>query len=94
MNLRPVRRPVDGDVDATFGPQYETADGTVVIPVSNPVGIFVVKDGRSSWRPATDDTRIALAGILVGLVATSLLGVTMLRRPPWPDLYGEVSKRI
>lgn len=93
MTLRPARRPSDGD-DAAFGPQYETADGTVIIPVSKPVGIFVIKDGRSTWRPATDDTRVALAGILVGLVATAFAGLVLVRRPPWPDLHGEVVKRV
>ena len=77
-----------------FGQQYETPDGATVIPVSKPVGVFVVKDGKPIWSPATDDTRIALMGILVGLIATLLAGVTMVRRPPWPDLHGEVSKHL
>ena len=77
-----------------FGQQYETPDGATVIPVSKPVGVFVVKDGRPIWSPATDDTRIALMGILVGLIATVLAGVAMVRRPPWPDLHGEVSKHL
>ncbi|OPX06322.1 hypothetical protein [Mycobacterium sp. AT1] len=77
-----------------FGQQYETPDGATVIPVSKPVGVFVVKDGKPIWSPATDDTRIALMGILVGLIATLLAGVAMVRRPPWPDLHGEVSKHL
>jgi len=62
--------------------------------VSKPVGVFVVKDGVPVWSPATDDTRVALLGIIVGLVATVLVGITMVRRPPWPDLHGEVSKFV
>ena len=77
-----------------FGQQYETSDGATVIAVSKPVGVFVVKDGKPIWSPATDDTRIALMGILVGLIATLLAGITMVRRPPWPDLHGEVSKHL
>ena len=77
-----------------FGQQYETSDGATVIAVSKPVGVFVVKDGKPIWSPATDDTRIALMGILVGLIATLLAGVAMVRRPPWPDLHGEVSKHL
>jgi hypothetical protein len=43
------------------------------------------------WSPASDGTRIALMGILVGLVATALAGIAMVIRPPWPDLHGDVS---
>ena len=77
-----------------FGQQYDTSDGATVIPVSKPVGVFVVKDGAPVWSPATDDTRIALLGIIVGLVAAILVGLTMVRRPPWPDLHGDVSKHF
>jgi len=86
---------MDARSDTTvFGQQYETSDGATVIAVSKPVGVFVVKDGKPIWSPATDDTRIALMGILVGLIATLLAGVAMVRRPPWPDLHGEVSKHL
>ena len=86
---------MDARSDTTvFGQQYETSDGATVIAVSKPVGVFVVKDGKPTWAPATDDTRIALMGILVGLIATLLAGVAMVRRPPWPDLHGEVSKHL
>ena len=86
---------MDARSDTTvFGQQYETPDGATVIAVSKPVGVFVVKDGKPTWAPATDDTRIALMGILVGLIATLLAGVAMVRRPPWPDLHGEVSKHL
>jgi hypothetical protein len=37
-----------------------------------------------------DGTRIALMGVLVGLVSAILAGIAMVRRPPWPDLHGEV----
>jgi len=82
------------DEITAFGQHYETPDGATVIPVSKPVGVFVVKDGKPIWSPATDDTRIALMGILVGLIATLLAGIAMVRRPPWPDLHGEVSKHL
>jgi hypothetical protein len=76
---------------AVFGQQYQTPDGATVIPVTKPVGVFVVKDGTPVWSPASDGTRIALMGILVGLVATALAGIAMVIRPPWPDLHGDVS---
>ena len=99
MNLREARQVVDSldadpDALAVFGQQYQTPDGATVIPVSKPAGVFVIKDGKPIWSPATDDTRIALFGILVGLVAATLAGIAMVRRPPWPNLHGEVSKRL
>ncbi|MCV7066223.1 hypothetical protein H7H51_11710 [Mycolicibacterium farcinogenes] len=90
-----------------FGDPYVTPDGATVIPVcsvrrradsgrssSRPLGIFVVKDGKSTWVPAVDTTRIALMGELIGLVAATLATVAMVRRPPWPDVRGEFSRRI
>lgn len=99
MNLREARQVIDSldtnpDALSAFGVKYETDDGTTVIPVSKPVGVFVIKDGKGTWQSATDDTRIALFGILVGLVASILAGAAMVRRPPWPDLHGDVTKRI
>ena len=35
---------------------------------ARPVGAFVIKDGEVSWKAATDDTRIALRGIMVPIV--------------------------
>ena len=54
-------------------------------------GVFVIKDGKASWVPAVDAGRIAMMGILVGLVSAALAGVAMVRRPPWPDLHGDIS---
>lgn len=51
-----------------------------------PIGVFVVKDGKVTWEPAVDATRIALLGELIGLIAAALVGITMVRRPPWPDV--------
>ena len=103
MNLREARETVGAlvpDVDASrvHGEPYETADGTTVIPVAkvrglraNSVGVFVVKDGNASWEPAVDVTRVAVLGVLVGLVGTAFSTLAMVRRPPWPDLRGGVS---
>jgi hypothetical protein len=59
---------------------------------AKPLGIFVVKDGTASFVPAVDASRIAMMGILVGLVSAGLAGVAMVRRPPWPDLHGDISR--
>jgi hypothetical protein len=80
-----------------YGQPQQTADGTTVITVSKvrgrsgaisaaPVGIFVIHDGRPRWEPAVDVDRIALIGVLTGLIAASLATLAMIRRPPWPDV--------
>lgn len=99
MNLRDARQVIDSldaDPDAlgVFGKQYQTPDGAIVIPVSKPVGVFVIKDGKGTWSPAADGTRIATLGILCGLVAATGAAIAMVRRPPWPELHGDVSKRL
>jgi hypothetical protein len=97
----------DPDASRVYGQPYETADGTTVIPVAKvrrrgaddgqarararPVGVFVVKDGNVTWQPAVDVTRIATMGILVGLVSAAFATLAMVRRPPWPDLKGDIS---
>ncbi|MBJ7338079.1 hypothetical protein [Mycolicibacterium sp.] len=81
------------DDPCLFGRQYDTPDGATVIPVSKPVGVFVIKNGTPVWSPATDGTRIAMLGILVGLVSATLAGIAMVRRPPWPELHGDLSRR-
>jgi hypothetical protein len=102
MNLRDAGELLDTrethpDAARVYGQPYETADGTTVIPVAKlrggALGVFVVKDGGATWAPAVDSARIAMMGIFVGLVSAALAGVAMVRRPPWPDLHGDVSSR-
>jgi len=59
---------------------------------AKPAGVFVIKDGQATWVPVVDAGRIAMMGILVGLVSAALAGVAMVRRPPWPDLHGDISR--
>jgi hypothetical protein len=103
MNLREAREVIGAlDTDpaaaSVFGKVYETADGTTIIPVTKgrepvrPAGVYVVKGGTASWVPAVDAGRVAMMGILVGLVSAMFAGVAMVRRPPWPDLHGDVSR--
>ncbi len=90
------------DDSLTYGQPYETSDGTTVITVTRtgvllhsarPVGAFVVHEGEVSWTPAVDATRIALMGELIGLLATVITTLAILRRPPWPDLSRVVAFR-
>ncbi len=85
---------VAGD-SAVYGAPYRTPEGVTVIPVtrpagrfrqSRPLGVFVIDDGRAAWHAVTDDTAIALLGIFVGLVATTLSLIAVIKRPPWPDV--------
>lgn len=69
-----------------FGEPYETQDGTTVIPVSRPVGVFAIREGEVKWEPAVDATRVALLAVTTGLVAATLGTLAVLRRPPWPDV--------
>jgi hypothetical protein len=104
MNIRRAREVVGSlesnpDAARVFGEAYQIADGTTVIPVTKsggdsprPAGVYVIKDGKASWVPAVDAGRIAMMGILVGLVAATLAGAAMVRRPPWPDLHGDISR--
>jgi uncharacterized spore protein YtfJ len=36
---------------------------------ARPVGVYVIRDGEVTWRPAVDVTRIAVGGQLVAIVA-------------------------
>jgi hypothetical protein len=53
---------------------------------STPVGVFVVHGGTARWVPAIDTNRIALIGVITGLISAVLASMALLRRPPWPDL--------
>jgi hypothetical protein len=37
-------------------------------------GVFVIRDGTASWRPAIDVNRIVLGGQLVAITALLVLG--------------------
>jgi len=85
--------PTNGSRSRVYGEPYRTADGATVIPVSKmragsstPVGIFVIQGGTTQWVAAVDADRIALIGVITGLIAAVLGSLAILRRPPWPDL--------
>jgi len=68
------------------------ADDSRIRLSAKPIGVFVIKDGKAEFVPSVDATRIATMGVLVGLVSAALAGVAMVRRPPWPDLHGDISR--
>jgi hypothetical protein len=78
--------PADGSVRGGYGSPYQTADGATVIPVAKPLGVFVIRSGEASWVPAVDQNRIALIGVLTGLLAAVIGTLAVLRQPPWPRI--------
>jgi hypothetical protein len=77
---------VDARGGRPFGAPYQTADGATVIPVAKPLGVFVIRDGEASWVPGVDQNRIALIGVLTGLLAAVIGCLAVLRQPPWPRI--------
>lgn len=69
-----------------YGEPYQTPDGTTVIVVTKPLGVFAIRDGQASWTPAVDNSRIALIGVGTGLLAAVFGSLAVLRQPPWPRI--------
>ncbi|HSS25319.1 MAG TPA: hypothetical protein VLL82_13170 [Mycobacterium sp.] len=78
--------PTDGTVRGVYGEPYQTADGATVIPVAKPLGVFVIREGEATWVPAIDGSRVALIGVLTGLLAAVIASLAVLRQPPWPRI--------
>ncbi|MEU1207197.1 hypothetical protein [Nocardia sp. NPDC005825] len=84
-----------------FGEPYETQDGTTVITVTESglfgpraCGVFVVSGGNAEWVCATNGERIALLGVLTGLIAAAFATAAMIKRPPWPDTRITMTKHL
>ncbi|MFA1706161.1 hypothetical protein ACDT10_25050 [Mycobacterium intracellulare] len=69
-----------------YGEPYQTPDGTTVIVVAKPLGVFAIRNGRATWTPAVDANRIALIGVVTGLLAGVIGSLAVLRQPPWPRI--------
>lgn len=78
--------PIDRGARRVYGESYETADGATVLPVEKPLGVFVISGGEASWVPAVDANRVALIGVLTGLLAAVIGSLAVLRQPPWPRI--------
>lgn len=76
----------DPAAGAGFGEPYQTPDGTTVILVAKPLGVFTIRNGRASWTPAVDGNRLALIGVVTGLLAAVIGSLAVLRQPPWPRI--------
>ncbi|GAB2702426.1 hypothetical protein [Nocardia thraciensis] len=104
MTLREKFAVPAADSALVYGVPHETADGSTVItvagsggllrPAPRPVGIFVIREGEVTWKPAVDESRIALVAVLTGLLATVFTTLAVLRRPPWPELSFHKTERI
>ena len=71
--------PTNGTRGRVYGEPYRTADGGTVIPVAKvragtatPMGLFVIYGGTARWVPAVDTNRIALIGIITGLISAMI----------------------
>ncbi len=51
------------------GPELGKGAGSGFGLMARPVGAFVIREGRVSWQPAVDVTRIVLGGQVVAVVA-------------------------
>lgn len=50
-------------------PTGESGTGGGIGMSAKPVGVFVIKDGKATWRPAVDVNKIILGGQIVAVVA-------------------------
>jgi hypothetical protein len=76
----------DPEAGRAYGEPYQTPDGATVILVAKPLGVFVIRGGQASWVPAVDANRIALIGVITGLLAAVIGSLAVLRQPPWPRI--------
>jgi uncharacterized spore protein YtfJ len=70
LTVIPVAR-VGGGIGGsrTRDPDAPGGAGTATYLRSKPVGVFVIKDGKVSWRPSVDVNRIIMGGQIVAIVA-------------------------
>lgn len=99
--LEPPDLPLDPAGSTVFGEPHQTADGATVITAARvrvgaegssvtvaPLGVLVIRGDRARWVPTVNADRIALVGVLTGLLSAVIAALAVLRRPPWPDLRG------
>lgn len=97
----------DAAASVVYGEPHQTPDGTTVITAARvtasgpdgskvsatPLGVMVIRGEQAKWVAAVDANRIALVGVLTGLLSAVIASLAVLRRPPWPDLRGTGTSR-
>lgn len=89
---------------SVFGEPHQTPDGATVITAARvhseghgvtatPLGALVIRGDNARWVAAVNADRIALVGVLTGLLSAVIASLAVLRRPPWPDLRGVAGGR-
>jgi hypothetical protein len=88
-----------------YSEPHQTPDGTTVITATRirasggsgvtatPLGVVVIRGDSAKWVAAVNQDRIALLGVLTGLLSAVIASLAVLRRPPWPDLRSTVARR-
>jgi uncharacterized spore protein YtfJ len=72
LTVIPVARVGGGAGDSRPGEAdgaHTGVGGTTTYLRAKPVGVFVIKDGKVSWRPALDLNKVILGGQLVAITA-------------------------
>lgn len=91
--------PADAAGSLVYGEPLQTPDGATVITAARvhsgrngagvtatPLGVVVIRGDSAKWVPTVNADRIALVGVLTGLLSAVIASLAVLRRPPWPDL--------
>ncbi|WP_372512409.1 hypothetical protein [Gordonia aquimaris] len=53
--------------------------------LANP-GAMTSAGAATTWTPVVDGGRVALIGVVTGLIAATLGSAAVLRQPPWPRM--------
>lgn len=99
--------PTDPAGSVVYGEPHQTPDGATIITAARvsasgrdgssttatPLGVMVIRGDQAKWVAAVDANRIALVGVLTGLLSAVIASLAVLRRPPWPDLRGAGAHR-
>jgi uncharacterized spore protein YtfJ len=79
--LVPVARVRGGAGGGSGGPPGEEGTGGGGGIDATGLGVFVVKDGKVTWQPAVDVTKLAIGGQLFALVFILVVRSILRRRP-------------
>lgn len=78
VTVVPVARIYGGGGGATGGDGAEHGEGGGIGFVARPAGVYVIRDGAVSWRPALDANRLVTAAAVVLVVGA------LVRSGRWP----------